>query len=241
MEGRRCVANLACAARKGEIGDVATLAEGIGGDAEMLDGDQFAPHEPDGEPEQHQGQSELGQDVGETRAEGEPDMRHQHVHDVAVAELDFDQHLAAADSVVDEERALQVGFQGALDLARDDVEVGWLLEGPNDPLAETDEQQQVLGGAVEDPGAVRIVGKVGPQRDQDAEVAHQKNGQSVGDVVSALAVEPPGAQRLQQQHRHHDDDQSPRKQRLRRMVIRPLGDAFENLAGAGDPHASTSR
>jgi hypothetical protein len=82
-------------------------------------------------------------------------VRHQHVHDVAVGELDLDQHLAAADIVVDEEGPLEIGFERALDLAGDDVEILRLLERPNDALAEADEQQQVLGRAAQDPGAVR--------------------------------------------------------------------------------------
>ena len=50
-------------------------------------------------------------------------MRHQHVHDVVVIELDLDQHLAAADVVVDEIVTLEVGLERALDLAGGDVEV----------------------------------------------------------------------------------------------------------------------
>ena len=50
-------------------------------------------------------------------------MRHQHVHDVAVGELDLDQHLAAADVVVDVVGALEVGIERALDLAGGDVEI----------------------------------------------------------------------------------------------------------------------
>ena len=89
----------------------------------MLDRHQLAAHEPDGETEQHQGQAELGQHVGEARAEGQAHMRHQHVHDVAVVELDLDQHLVAADIVVDVVGPLEVGIERALDLARDDVEI----------------------------------------------------------------------------------------------------------------------
>ena len=44
---------------------------------------------------------------------------------------------------------------------------------------------QVLRRAIEDPGAVRVVGEVGPQLDQHAQVAHQQDGEAVGDVVAA--------------------------------------------------------
>ena len=241
MERRRRVPDLAGAARESEIGDITALAECVGGDAEMLDRHEFAAHEPDGESEQHQGEAKLGQHIGEARAEGEADMRHQHIHDVAVVELDFDQHLAAADAVVDVEGTLQVGLERALDLARHDVEILRLLERPYDALAEADEQQQVLRRAVQDPCAVCVVGEVGAQRDQDAQVADQQDREAIGDVVATLTVEPPGAQCLQQQHRHDDDDQRTREQGLRRMPVGPDGDALEDVAGGGPAHASTSR
>ncbi len=159
-------------------------------------------------------------------------MRHQHLHDVAVAELDLDQHLAATDIVVDVVRALEVGIQRALDLAGGDVEILRLLEWLHDALAEADIKQQVLGGVLQDPGAVCVVGKVGAQGDQQVQVAHQQLRQAVGHVVAALAVEPPGRQRLQQEHRHDDDDQGAREQGLRRMAVGPAGDALERVARA---------
>ena len=100
--------------------------------------------------------------------------------------------VAELNIVVEEEGALEVGIEGALDLARHDVEIFRLLEGPHDALAERHEQQQVLGGTAQDPVTVLVVGKVRPQRDQQAQVAHQQDGEAVGDVVAALAVEPPG-------------------------------------------------
>ena len=123
VEGGGGVAHLARAAGEGEVGHVAALAQRVGGDAEMGDRHQLAMHEPDGEAEQHQAEADLGNDVGEARAEGEAHMRHQHVHDVAVVELDLDQHLAAADVVVDVVVALEVGLERALDLAGGDVEI----------------------------------------------------------------------------------------------------------------------
>jgi hypothetical protein len=104
---------------------------------------------------------------------------------------DLHQQLAAADIVVEEERPLQVGIERALHLARHDVEIFRLLEGPHDALAERHEQQQVLRGAAEDPVAMLVVGEVRPQRDQQAQVAHQQYGEAVGHVVASLAVEPP--------------------------------------------------
>ncbi len=130
------VAHLARAAGEGEVGHVAPLAQGVGSNAEMGDRHQLPVHEPDGETEQHQGEAHLGDDIGEARAEGQAQMRHQHVHDVAVIELDLDQHLAAADVVVDVVRTLEVGLERALDLAGGDVEVFGLLERPHDALAE---------------------------------------------------------------------------------------------------------
>ncbi len=168
-------------------------------------------------------------------------MRHQHVHDVAIGQLDLNQELAAADIVVEEERALEVGVERALDLARHDVEILGLLEGPHDALAEGHEEQQVLGGAAQDPVAMFVVGEVGAQRDQQAQVADQQDGEAVGDVVAALAVEPPGRQRLQQQHRHHDDDEGAGEQGLGRVLVRPLRDALEDVADGAPPHASTRR
>jgi hypothetical protein len=194
----------------------------------------------DGEAEQHQAEADLGNDIGKARAEGQADMRHQHVHDVAVIELDLDQHLAAADVVVDEIVALEVGLERALDLAGGDVEILRVLERPHDALAEADKEQQVLGRAADDPGAVRIVGELGAQRDQHAQVAHQQDGEPVGHVVAALAVEPPGRQRLQQQHGHDDDDQRPGEQRLGRMPVGEAGNAFEEVAGGGEDHVSTN-
>ena len=198
----------------------------------MLDRNQLAPHEPDGQAEQHQGEADLRQHVGEARAEGEAYIRHVDRHDVAVIELDLDQDLVAADVVVDEVGLLEIGIERPLHFAGDDVVVARRLEGRDDALPEADIHQHVRARVLDDPLPLRVAGKVGMQRDQHTQVAHQNQRETVGDVVAALAVEPPGRQRLQQQHRHDDDDQSAREQRLRRAAVDPTRDPLEEF---GEP------
>ncbi len=227
VEGRGGVAHLARAAGEGEVGHVSALAEGVGRDAEMLDRHQLAAHEPDGEAKQNQGKAKLGDHIGEARAESQPHVGYQHVHDVVAGELDLDQELVAAHGVVDVVGFLEVGIERALDLARHDIEIGRCLELPHDAFAEGDEQQHVGAGVAQDPGPVLIVGKIGAHGDQQAQVAYQQQRQPVGHVVAALTVEPPGRHRLQEQHRYHQDDQRARKQGLRRMPVGPARDRLE--------------
>jgi hypothetical protein len=59
-----------------------------------------------------------------------------------------------------------------------------------------------------------------------------KSASRLVTLSPALAVEPPGRQRLQQEHRHDDDDQGAREQGLRRMAVGPAGDALKRLARA---------
>ncbi len=207
----------------------------------MLDRHQLAAHEPDGKTEQHQREADLRQHVGEARAEGQADVGHQHLHHFVVGELDLDQHLFAADVVVEEVGPAQVGVERALQLARHDVEIFRRPERAHRSGMECHEDQHVRARMAQDPGLVLVVGKVGAQRDQGAQVAHQDQRQPVGHVVAALAVEPPRAQRLQQQHRHHDDDERAREQGLRRMPVGPARNTLEQVTDRRKLHASTSR
>ncbi len=211
----------------------------------MLDGHQFAPHEPDGQPEQHEGEANLSQHVGEARSKREADVRHIDRHDVAIVELNLDQNLAAADFVVDEIGLLEIGIERTLDLAGDDVVMAGWPEGRDDAFPKADIHQHVRACVLHDPPPLRFAGKIGMERDQHAQVAHQNQRQAICHVVAALAVEPPGRQRLQEQHRHDDDDQGAGEQRLWRMAVGPARDAFEDVVElthrSGPSQASTRR